>query len=53
MSYKRYKYTFVCYKGNKKYLEGADFLIAAIFKFLSLKKIYSQINIEYRKYKRG
>ncbi len=50
MSYCRYKYTLICYRTNKKHIEGTDFLITAIFKFLSLRKIYSQINIEYRKY---
>ena len=44
-----YKYTLICYIRNKKHIEGTDYLITAIFKFLSLKKFYSQINIEYRK----
>ena len=46
--YQRYKYTLICYRGNKKRIEGTDFLITAIFKFLKLKEQYRQINIEYR-----
>ena len=50
--YNRYKYTLICYRTNKKHIEGADYLITAIFKFLTLRKKYNQINIEYRKYGR-
>lgn len=50
MSRYKYKYTLICYRGNQKYIEGADYLISAIFKFLRLKESYKQINIEYRKY---
>ena len=46
----RYKYTLICYKGNKKHIECTDYLISAIFKFLCLKENYNQINIEYRKF---
>ena len=48
--YERYKYTLICYKGHEKYCEGTDYLITAVFKFLELRKIYNQINIEYKKY---
>lgn len=45
-----YRYTLICYRGNKKYIERTDYLISAIFKFLRLKESYKQINVEYRKY---
>ena len=45
-----YKYTLICYRGHKKYIECTDYLISAIFKFLRLKECYTQINIEYRKH---